>query len=453
VRPWVSAIVSPNPVGILTAYIILMMLIPSSLTFSPLGGVGTPAQVFAVLILLSYTASWLLGQAGHSAGGRAVRIAVLIFAVSVLASFVAAMTRDVSSTEVLGSDRALIEVIVWAGLVVVVSQSITSYRDLDRLLRRAVVTGSIVGAIGIVEYYTGLVVNTISLPGLTAAYSVQQLTARNGLVRPASTTVQPIELAVVMSMLLPFAIHQALDPARRGLVRKWLPVVLIGLAIPMTVSRTGIVGIAIVVLVLVPTWTMSRKWRFLAWAILVIVALELAAPKLMSTLAQFFSGMFSSNSNAGSDLSVSTRTSGYAADWPYIVGRPLFGRGFGTFIPTIYRYNDNQYLTSLVETGFFGLLAYIGLFLSGIHCAGAGRRLTQDREQRHLGQAFVASILAAMVCSFTFDAFGFPMFTGLLFLLLGGAGAYRAIMLAQQRQLQAGRADNKLAVQAGSGVS
>ena len=34
--------------------------------------------------------------------------------------------------------------------------------------------------------------------------------------------------------------------------------------------------------------------------------------------------------------------------------RPLFGRGFGTFLPELYRYIDNTYLLGLVEFGIVG---------------------------------------------------------------------------------------------------
>jgi len=44
----------------------------------------------------------------------------------------------------------------------------------------------------------------------------------------------------------------------------------------------------------------------------------------------------------------------------------------------------------------------------------------------------VASLAAAAVSSATFDSLSFPMFTGLLFFILGAAGAYRTIMVAER---------------------
>ena len=57
--------------------------------------------------------------------------------------------------------------------------------------------------------------------------------------------------------------------------------------------------------------------------------------------------------------------------------------------------------------------------------------MTQNQQQRELGQALIASIMVAVVSSATFDALTFPMFSGLLFLIIGCAGAYLGLMKAQ----------------------
>jgi len=49
-----------DTVSYLTVYLLLLMLIPSSLVFTPLGGIGTPAVVLSFIIVLWYLASWIL---------------------------------------------------------------------------------------------------------------------------------------------------------------------------------------------------------------------------------------------------------------------------------------------------------------------------------------------------------------------------------------------------------
>ena len=87
-----------------------------------------------------------------------------------------------------------------------------------------------------------------------------------------------------------------------------------------------------------------------------------------------------------------------------------------------------MYLLILVEVGVVGLICLILLYMTGIQCGAAGRRKTRDPRRRHFGQALVAGIAVATVTSATFDFLSFPMLSGLIFLILGIAGAYDGIM-------------------------
>ena len=59
-------------VTLITAYLVALLFIPSSLIFSPLGGIGTPAMILSLLILIWYAArglpekSFLPGREGPS---------------------------------------------------------------------------------------------------------------------------------------------------------------------------------------------------------------------------------------------------------------------------------------------------------------------------------------------------------------------------------------------------
>lgn len=415
-------------VSYLTVYLVLVMLVPASLIFAPLGGVGTPAIVLSLILLVWYVSSWILGRIVPSGSGRAVRVAMIAVGLTTLASFVAGMTRDITGTEALSSDRSLITIIAWGGLIVLVSQSVTSYDRLDALMRRAVILGSVVGAIGIIEFYSGInVTGLLRIPGLTNNINYSTLLVRGAFNRPSSTAVDPIEFGVVMAMLLPFAIQQAFNPLRRGFMRKWLPVLLLLFAIPVSVSRSGVVALAVALLFFVPTWRPQQKGGFLIACIFGPLIIKIAAPGLLGTLTGYFTGMFGSSGEG----TAASRTNDYALDWPYIVARPIFGRGIGTFLPDTYSWTDNQYLHSLIETGIVGTAAMLILFLAGIYCASAGRRRTRDETRRNFGQAIVAALLVVVVSSATFDSLSFPMFTGLTFLILGAAGAYQTIIASE----------------------
>src|SRR5260370_18736095 len=49
-----------SSVTLFTAYLVLVLLIPSNLVFAPMGGVGTPANIAALGILLWYVVSWIV---------------------------------------------------------------------------------------------------------------------------------------------------------------------------------------------------------------------------------------------------------------------------------------------------------------------------------------------------------------------------------------------------------
>ena len=332
--PWrkVFTFSRPGIVGYLTTYLVLLMFIPSSLIFQPLGGIGTPALAFSLILLIWYITSVMVGRIDPSGAGKPIWVAMFLFSLAVLASFVAGMTRDITQVEVLGADRGLIQVVAWAGLIIVVSQCVTSYDGLETVLRRAVLFGSIVAAIGIFEFYSGVNVSGyIHIPGLSNNIAYNTLLDRSGFNRPSSTSIDPIEFGVVMAMFLPLALHQAMNSPQRPAAkwRRWLPVALIAFAIPVSLSRSGIVGAVAALLFLIPTWKPYERRAFYVSFIGALLVIKVAAAGLLGTMMGYFTGMF----GGGGQSNVSTRTGDYSRNWPYIVQRPLFGRGFDTFYP------------------------------------------------------------------------------------------------------------------------
>jgi polysaccharide biosynthesis protein PslJ len=418
-----------DAVYLLTAYALLLMLIPSTLIFAPLGGAGTPSTVFALCVLLWYLASWMSGRLEPSGGGRLIRVTLLIFAVVVFISFVAAMTRDITQPEALAADTGLVWLGASCGLVIVGSEAITNYRRLEILLRRLVVIGAVISVVGILQFL-GLDLTTyIHIPGLSVNLpDVSTTLVRNGFIRPSGTASQPIEFGVVLSMLLPLAVQQAFDPTHGSRLRRWLPVALIAFTAPLTVSRSGIIGLGVALVILFPSWSPRRQRYGLAVLILSVGMMHFLVRGLIGTFINLFKGIFN-----GQDSSINSRTADYSGVAQYISQRPLFGRGFGTFLPELYRFTDNMYLLASVELGYVGVVVMFFLFVAGIQCAALGRRRVAEERRREIGLGLAASIAVAMVTSATFDSLTFPMFSGLFFVLLGCCGAYCAIMTADAR--------------------
>ncbi len=154
--------------------------------------------------------------------------------------------------------------------------------------------------------------------------------------RVSSTATHPIEFGVTMAALLPLTLHHSLHARGDGRsLRAWIPTVLICAAIPMSVSRSGILVAAVAVLVLFLGW--PRGWRLRALIVLpfAAVGMRLLAPGLLGTIGSLFA-------NLDADPSVSGRTDDYAVILGLFAENPIFGRGLFTFVPRYYRILDNQ---------------------------------------------------------------------------------------------------------------
>jgi hypothetical protein len=406
-----------DAVVVLSFFVVLLFLLPSRYVFGPLGGAGTPAGVVAVLCFFWYCAAMFNARSTPVRGRQPLRGVLAFFVVTILASYAGAMTRKMPAVDVLGADRGIILVIGWVGVALLMADGVVSVDRLEVLRRRLVTCATVVAVLGIIQFFAGIDIGPlIKIPGLVTKAAYVSLQTRDEFNRPSATAIHPIEFGVVMAMVLPMALHGALyaPPERRRL--RWLQVGLIGAALPMTVSRSALLGGFIVALHLLPTWPKAR--RHAAYAVLFVsaVIMRMIIPGLMGTILNLFSGI-------GTESSSAARTGDYGAVGERFAQHPWLGQGFGTTTPQNFRVLDNQYLATLVETGIIGLIAVLTVLVSGWLLARGARKATRDDETRHLAQCFAASVAAAAISFGTFDAFSFPMAACLTYFMVGGAAA------------------------------
>jgi polysaccharide biosynthesis protein PslJ len=213
-------------------------------------------------------------------------------------------------------------------------------------------------------------------------------------------TLHGIAVATLFGMLLPFAIVGALRNHGRP---RWayvgvVAILLIGAL--GTQRKAGLVVPAAAVLTLL-FYRPRLMIRLVPAGLVVIAAVFLLAHgAAVGVKAQFVGANLDNASTTG-------RTSDYDATRPDIFKYPLLGRGEGTYDPFKYRFLDNEYLHRIIEMGFLGLAAYLGLILTAAFTGhGVVRRLGPIRGSP--GMAAVAACGAFAACSAVFDAMSYP---------------------------------------------
>jgi O-antigen ligase len=417
---------STDAVGALTGFGCLLFLIPSVLVLGPLGAAGSPASVFGLGCLLWWFSARALPMLPLARGQQPVRVAMAVFAAAMLVSYAAGNLRPLDSDEISSADRGLLTLCSWCGLTLVAADMLCSRASIEKLLKRIVILCSVIATVGVVQFMTGVdLAGAVKIPGLSVNGVYQTIQTGGPVRRVAGTASHPIEYGMVLALVLPFALHYAFVATRRK-NWWWAMTIVIGVAVPMSLSRSAILGVIAEFLVLFAVWPSRRRATSILIAPVFIVAMRLLIPGLVGTIFSIFS-------NAGDDPSLQGRADSRAAAGSLIAQSPWFGRGFNTYIPSKFVQLglkgvnhgslDNQYLGTVVEMGYVGLFALVFLLVVAIGVARGIRIRAADTEARDLGQAFLAAFLATAIGMATFDGLGFSMFTGLFFLLLGVAGA------------------------------
>ena len=235
--------------------------------------------------------------------------------------------------------------------------------EIDFLLKALVGGGAIVAVFSLIERATHFNVfnhmsSVIPLLQLDSGDLLTSLSLeRGGRLRVYASAQHPIALGALLVMLLPLAIYLA---RKTGRSRWWVCTGLLGVAAVATVSRTSVVMLAVVALVLLRLRPVEAR-RMAPILVCGLVAVPIAAPGALGTLRSSFfpkGGLVEQQ-----QLHPGTRGSGRLADvgpsldeWS---AKPFFGEGYSTRIVDGVRANapilDDQWLKTLLETGVLGV--------------------------------------------------------------------------------------------------
>jgi len=322
-------------------------------------------------------------------------------------------------------------------LLYVLVSLVRKREQLNRLIRLLVASGSLVALSAIVESRTNynvfnhlghvLPFLTYHDPSLNGATSLEL--GRGGRLRVYGSAEHPIELSAVLVMLIPLALYLARSTGRRA----WFGAgVVLGLGALTSISRTGVVMMVVVGLVLV--WLRPTDVKRLAPVL--IPALCIACLAIPHTLGSFYSaffpkgGLIADQSVAGQQC-MCGRLAEFGPSLHEWSQRPLFGEGFGSRVVSTAdsvrlgvakaRLLDDQWLSSLLEIGIAGVCALLWLFTRAIRRMARIAR-EDDGPDGMLAAAIAASVFAFAVGMLTFDSLGFVQVTITLFIFLAFSG-------------------------------
>lgn len=408
----------PDAVSVLSVVAFLVFVIPARNSLQSLGAAGKPVFLAGLLIL----AAWISTRC-HPAlvrrGRQPLRILLLIYLCVLLSAYAAGVSRGLDATEARAQDRAILAVLALVGIALVTADGVPSRERLEVLVSRIVFFGAIMAIFGIVQYLTHHdYSDRLKLPGFVMwSPALESVSRGGGTSRVAGTASHYIEFGVVMAMVVPLALYRTFNaPTRGAQQRAACCLLLVAMAAPMSVSRTAIIALACVLLTLSVVWTWRRRFNVYTMFLLGTVAFGVAVPGVLGTLRSLFM-------NYKDDPSYQGRIADYAVADQLISERPWLGRGPGTFFPSKYFFLDNQYLGTILTSGYIGLAALLLVILGVMVMAFATARLATDPVTKELGQALAAMVVAAAVTSYTFDSLSFPGFAGLFYLTLGMVGA------------------------------
>lgn len=289
-------------------------------------------------------------------------------------------------------------------------------REVPRFVALMVGLGAVMAVATIVEYRThynvfyslwGKVL-PIEIPSeLDTADSIGRLNV-------LGPTDQPLELAALLAMVLPFALMGTIEAATKR--RKILYAVAVGLLLAAGVAtsrKTSLVAPAAAIILLAVYRPRTIIRSLLGLGLVLGVLVHVTSP---GALGSVFEQLEPGHINTVS--TTTDRVARYDAVRPDILSHLLIGRGYGSYDPHKYRILDNEYLGVLIAVGLLGLVAYVAVLLTMMLLAHRSVR-GPDPRRSALALAALASVGVILVASALFDVFSFPHVPYMLFFVAG----------------------------------
>lgn len=427
--------------AVLATYAVLLLALPVNAVFAGFSGSLTPARLIAAGCLLWWLVARAGGQLGLHMRPDPVRRTLLVVPAVLVATHMLALLAGVPVDRLGVADRFITLLALATGGALLCCDGLGSLRGVQ-LVFGAIVLGATVSSLtAVVRYVSGFDLRGLTaVPGLRLDPLDYANQVRGGVTRGLGMANHPIELAAVCAVALPLALHLLRYCGRWPLW--WACVVLLVIGPWVSVSRTGLLGLLVVGIALLPRVGVVR-WA--AGGLIVGLGVVIAGLSNL-TLLKALQGSVASS---GADDSIVHRLGDYSFVFNLLLERPLSGQGLGTYLAPPQPNLDNIYLLTTVESGLPGLLALSALLLvpavvAARVCRGGVRPptgLLPSRERLALvdsGWAVVTSLAVCVAAGLTFDSMRFSQFQSLALLLVGLAGVVARV----DREMRASSAGN-----------
>ena len=290
---------------------------------------------------------------------RPLVIAMLLYTIGSLMSYASAMGRGISQTAQDHSDTYIVTNFVLVAMALTIIAMLTTTAGVVLVLKGLFLGCTVSAGFAIVQSFTGMdLAEVLRLPGLNESLPLfQGHLMREELIRPQGSATHPLELAVVLTMLIPLGIGIVGSARARG-EKAWpwvICTIVVLCAALLTVSRTVVIGLLVAVVVMAWRWPIRWLAAILAGATLVVIAGWLLQLQVVTAFANLFA-------NSSTDPSIKSRSIGSAYAFAHYRDYFWFGEGAGTY-PTSRSHPplDNEYLGRLMDTGVLGLTTYVVL--------------------------------------------------------------------------------------------
>jgi putative inorganic carbon (HCO3(-)) transporter len=331
-------------------------------------------------------------------------LAVVGFVTTSLLSYGTAMDRGITVTQGFTfGDRYTFSDLALTVMLVAIVAMVTTTRQVALLLKGLLLGGALSSAFAVVRLLAGVdLAPMFILPGLKASdFVLVTNLSREGIDRPQGSAGHPLELAGVLTVIIPLGVAVVASARARG-DRTWPWVACTALMICgalVTVSRSAVVGLTAAVVVMVWRWSIQRFAATLVAAAAAVGLGLLLQVHVVAAIMQSFA-------HASTDSSIASR--GHGASYVVEHYRDHFwvGQGNGMYPAYHQPVLDNQYLSRLMESGVLGLAGFVALIGVALLLALRASAAT-DQVTAELAGGISGSLAALAVISTILDVSGF----------------------------------------------